>query len=82
LDFGTGPGYFSIPAAKRIKCKVYALDFAADMLERIKEKAQEEQVANRVPLEGSMQALPLFHGSIDRIIASLVVHEIQPLDNN
>ncbi|MFJ5772206.1 class I SAM-dependent methyltransferase [Psychrobacillus sp. NPDC093180] len=79
LDFGAGTGYFSIPAAKKIKGNVYALDIDAAMLEIINEKALEEQITNIVPVEGSMEALPLPDGSIDIIIASLVLHEIQPL---
>lgn len=79
LDFGAGTGYFSIPAAKRIKGNVYALDIDATMLEIINKKALEEQLRNIVPVQGSMEALPLPDGSIDIIIASLVLHEIQPL---
>ncbi|SIS98587.1 class I SAM-dependent methyltransferase [Salimicrobium salexigens] len=80
LDFGAGTGYFSIPAAKRIKGNVYALDIDSNMLEIIKEKASEEKVANIVPVHGNMDALRLPVGSIDMIIASLVLHEIQPLE--
>ncbi|WP_170006490.1 class I SAM-dependent methyltransferase [Bacillus fonticola] len=79
LDFGAGTGYLSIPAAKRIMGNVYALDIDAAMLEIINEKALEEQVTNIVPVLGSMEALPLADGSIDIIIASLVLHEIQPI---
>ena len=42
LDFGAGTGYFTIPAAKAVKGKVYALDLDAEMLEFIKAKALEE----------------------------------------
>ena len=79
LDFGAGTGYFSIPAAKRILGNVYALDIDPAMLEIINEKAQKQQLTNIVPVQGSMEALPLPDGSIDMIIASLVLHEIQPL---
>ncbi|WP_186580283.1 class I SAM-dependent methyltransferase [Aquibacillus kalidii] len=80
LDFGAGTGYFSIPAAKRIKGNVYSLDIDPSMLEIINEKALKEQLTNIVPVQGSMEeALPLPDGSIDMIIASLVLHEIQPL---
>lgn len=79
LDFGAGTGYFSVPAAKRIKGNLYALDIDSTMLEIINEKALEEKVTNIVPVQGSMDALPLPDGSIDIIIASLVLHEIQPL---
>lgn len=79
LDFGAGTGYFSIPAAKRTKGNVYALDIDADMLDIINEKALKEKLTNIVPVQGSMEALPLPDGSIDLILASLVLHEIQPL---
>ncbi|WP_407271373.1 class I SAM-dependent methyltransferase [Radiobacillus sp. PE A8.2] len=79
LDFGAGTGYFSIPAAKRIKGNVYALDIDATMLEIIKDKALVEQLTNIVPVYGSMDALSLPDGSLDLIIASLVLHEIKPL---
>ncbi|RCW63338.1 class I SAM-dependent methyltransferase [Saliterribacillus persicus] len=39
----------------------------------------ERQVTNIVPIQGSIEALPLPDGSIDIVIASLVLHEIQPL---
>ncbi|WP_147805181.1 class I SAM-dependent methyltransferase [Alkalicoccus halolimnae] len=79
LDFGAGTGYFSIPAAKMINGNVYALDIDAAMLEIIKEKAVAEQLTNIVPVKGSIEDLPLPDGSFDLIIASLVLHEIQPL---
>ncbi|SHN24505.1 class I SAM-dependent methyltransferase [Gracilibacillus kekensis] len=79
LDFGAGTGYFSIPVAEETKGTVYALDLDASMLEIIKEKALEHQLTNIVPVEGSIEALPLPKKSIDIIIASLVLHEIKPL---
>ena len=75
LDFGAGTGYFSIPVAKRTKGKVYALDIDAAMLEIVKEKSLKEQLTNIVQVE----EFSLPDGTIDIIIASLVLHEIQPL---
>lgn len=79
LDFGAGTGYFSIPIAKRTTGDVYALDIDPAMLEIIKEKALKEQLANIVPIKGSIEELSSPDGTIDVIIASLVLHEIQPL---
>lgn len=79
VDFGAGTGYFTIPVAKRTTGNVYALDIDVAMLEIIKEKALREQLTNIVPVQGSMEALPLPGDSIDMIIASLVLHEIEPL---
>ncbi|WP_405098038.1 class I SAM-dependent methyltransferase [Oceanobacillus sp. FSL H7-0719] len=79
LDFGAGTGYFSIPVAKRTSGNVYALDIDAAMLEIIKEKALKEQLTNIVPVQERIEELSLPDGTIDMIIASLVLHEIQPL---
>lgn len=79
LDFGAGTGYFSVPVSKRTAGKVYALDIDMAMLEIIKEKALKEQLTNIVPVQESIEELSLPDGSIDLIIASLVLHEIQPL---
>lgn len=78
LDFGAGTGYFSIPIAKRTTGDVYALDIDPAMLEIIKEKALKEQLANIIPIKGSTRELSSL-GTVDVIIASLVMHEIQPL---
>src|SRR5690625_4621870 len=80
LDFGAGTGYFSIPLAKRTTGDVYALDIDAALLELIKEKALNEQLTNMVPIQGSMEELASHDGTIDMIIASLVLHEIKPLE--
>ncbi|SDN89796.1 class I SAM-dependent methyltransferase [Alkalicoccus daliensis] len=79
LDFGAGTGYFSIPAAKRTEGNVYALDIDAPMLEIINEKASKEHLENIVSVHGRMEDLLLPDASVDAVIASLVLHEIQPL---
>ncbi|WKA49384.1 class I SAM-dependent methyltransferase [Planococcus liqunii] len=79
LDFGAGTGYFSIPAAKRVKGPVYALDLDDSMLEMIQKKAQQENITNIVPIQGHTNKIPLVDASIDVVIASLVLHEIHPL---
>lgn len=79
LDFGAGTGYFSIPAAKMVDGTVYALDIDADMLDIIRSKAEQEHLTNvaLIPAEGT--ELPLPDASINVVIASLVLHEIDPL---
>ncbi|WP_252312661.1 class I SAM-dependent methyltransferase [Sinobaca sp. H24] len=75
LDFGAGTGYFSIPAAKRTNGTVYALDNDDSMLDIIRSKALQEELTNIVPI----QELSLPDHTIDAAIASLVLHEIDPL---
>lgn len=79
LDFGAGTGYFTIPAAKRLEGKVYALDIDPGMLDIITQKAADEKLTNVIPIRGGSAELPLPDASIDVAIASLVLHEIQPL---
>lgn len=79
LDFGAGTGYFSIPLAKIVNGTVYALDIDVSMLEIINSKAKQEHITNIVPIHGGNADLPLPDASIDVVIASLVLHEIQPL---
>lgn len=75
LDFGAGTGYFSIPAATRTDGTVYALDTDDSMLEIIRSKALQKKLTNIVPI----QKLSLPNDTIDAAIASLVLHEIEPL---
>ncbi|TWT00175.1 class I SAM-dependent methyltransferase [Planomicrobium sp. CPCC 101079] len=79
LDFGAGTGYFSLPLAKAVKGTVYALDIDASMLELINSKALKEEITNIVTIQGSDAEVSVPDGSIDVVIASLVLHEIQPL---
>jgi len=78
LDFGAGTGYFTIPMAKGTEGNVYALDIDATMLDMISKKALDEQLTNIIP-SSSIEGLSLASGTIDIIIAFLVLHEIKPL---
>jgi ubiquinone/menaquinone biosynthesis C-methylase UbiE len=79
LDFGAGTGYLSLPAAKMVNGTVYALDIDESMLEIIRAKALQEHITNIVPVHGGSAGLPVPEASIDVVIASLVLHEINPL---
>jgi ubiquinone/menaquinone biosynthesis C-methylase UbiE len=46
VDFGCGYGTFSIPAAKRTKGKVYAIDIEDKMIEMTKNKADNDGLMN------------------------------------
>jgi ubiquinone/menaquinone biosynthesis C-methylase UbiE len=79
LDIGAGTGYFAIPAAERTKGVVYALDVEPKMLETIKGRAEERNLMNIRTTEGALEQIPLEDGTVDRIIASLVLHEAETL---
>jgi SAM-dependent methyltransferase len=46
VDFGCGYGTFSIPAAKRTKGKVYAIDIEDDMIQTTRSKADHDGLLN------------------------------------
>ncbi|CEG22634.1 Demethylmenaquinone methyltransferase [Planococcus massiliensis] len=80
LDFGAGTGYFTLPLAKKVEGTVYALDIDGAMLEMIRTKAEEQQIPNIQLIQGESNRIPLPNASIDHIVASLVLHEIHPLE--
>jgi ubiquinone/menaquinone biosynthesis C-methylase UbiE len=80
LDLGAGTGYLTIPAAKMVHGLVYALDLDEKMLGIIDGKAQDESITNIQLVKGRIDNIPLPDASIDIVIASLVLHEIKPLD--
>lgn len=81
LDLGAGTGYLSIPAAQMIDGIVYALDIDSRMLEVINSKAQDQNITNIQLVKGNIDNIPLPDDSIDIVLASLVLHEVEPLSD-
>ena len=79
LDAGAGTGYFTIPAAKQTAGVVYALDIDARMLGVIDAKARTEGITNIQLVQGMINDIPLFDGSVDIVLASLILHEVGAL---
>lgn len=79
LDLGAGSGYFTIPAAAMTQGTVYALDVERRMLDVLEENVQKQGVKNVQPLQGMIENIPLDNEKVHRVIASLVMHEIEPL---
>ena len=79
LDVGAGSGFFTIPMAKKTKEIVYALDFDSRMLNVISEKAIKEDLQNIKLIESTIEALSLEDESIDFVMASLILHEVESL---
>jgi ubiquinone/menaquinone biosynthesis C-methylase UbiE len=80
LDIGAGTGYLTIPAAERTEGMVYALDIEPLMLKTIQRKAKEKKQTNIRTIQGVFEQIPLEDGSVDRVIASLVLHEAKNLE--
>ncbi|MBP1157031.1 MULTISPECIES: class I SAM-dependent methyltransferase [unclassified Paenibacillus] len=79
LDLGAGIGYFTLPAAALTSGKVYALDVEEQMLEVLKQRVNDQHLNNVELVEGVIENIPLENGQVDKIIASLVLHEVDPL---
>ncbi|SFJ87870.1 Methyltransferase domain-containing protein [Halobacillus dabanensis] len=79
LDVGAGTGFLTIPAAKRTDGTVYALDIDANMIGLLESKAKEEGIENIQTIQAGMKDSSLPNDSVDVVMASLVLHEINPL---
>lgn len=78
-DIGCGTGYFTIPAAEiaGTASKIFAMDISMEMLEEVEKKALEAGLANIRGIKTDEYDLKLDNLSVDFIIISNVLHEIE-----
>jgi SAM-dependent methyltransferase len=78
LDFGCGPGRLTIPVAKQIgpTGEVTAFDIQAGMLQRVRVKAQTEQLDNIQFIQGGAGEGKLGYNQYDRALLVTVLGEI------
>lgn len=74
LDFGCGPGFYTIPFAKTAR-DVVAIDIQPMMLQKMSKYAERNRVKIRA-LQSNGESIPLPDGSFDIIFLSGVYHEI------
>lgn len=79
LDLGAGTGYFAIPAAQMTRGTIYALDVEPQMLTFIEERVEEQGIRNINLVEGVIEEIPLADESVNHVLASFVLHEVEPL---
>ncbi len=81
LDYGCGPGTFTIPCARIVgrRGKVYAFEARPGLLEQVKEKAKEVALSNIIAVlsNSSKLGMDLPDKSIDVILVYDVMHEIK-----
>jgi len=75
MDFGCGPGYFTIDLAKKAK-HVVAADISPEMLKKVKKKAEKAKVQNIQFLQSDGKKIKLQDGSLDLILLVTVYHEV------
>ncbi|MCX5709303.1 MAG: class I SAM-dependent methyltransferase [Candidatus Omnitrophica bacterium] len=80
-EFGCGYGTFTIPAAKIIKGKVYALDIEPDMIRMANEEAKKQGLANvRTILRDFMaEGSGLADESMDYVMLFNILHLEKPM---
>lgn len=80
LDFGSGSGTFTIPAAKLVgeNGKIYALDVDEEVLNKVVDKADREGIENIEVIEISRNGkIPLDDGELDLILLIDVLHDVE-----
>ncbi|AIY89794.1 class I SAM-dependent methyltransferase [Geoglobus acetivorans] len=73
VDYGAGPGYFTIPLAKHFK-RVYAIDANIEMVEALRSELERLKIKN-VGIVLS-ERLPEFDFPVDFVLFSNVLHEV------
>jgi len=80
MDFGCGPGFFTVELAKKAK-SVVAVDLSPEMLQKAQKKAAKSQVKNIQFLQSDGINLQLGDGSVDFILLVTVFHEVGDVES-
>jgi ubiquinone/menaquinone biosynthesis C-methylase UbiE len=75
VDFGCGPGYYTIELAKKAK-RVVAVDLSSGMLKKAQNKADKAGVKNIQFLQSNGTNIQLEDSSVDIIFLVTVYHEV------
>ncbi|MFH1198923.1 MAG: class I SAM-dependent methyltransferase [Candidatus Omnitrophota bacterium] len=80
-EFGCGYGTFTIPAAKVIKGKIYALDIEPDMIQITNEEAKKDRLNNvqTVLRDFMVDGSGLLEGSMDYVMLFNNLHLEKPM---
>jgi len=78
LDFGCGPGFFSIEIAKLLvePGKVIAADLQEGMLDRLRQKIKGSELENRITLHKCQEERIGLYEKVDFALAFYMIHEV------
>jgi ubiquinone/menaquinone biosynthesis C-methylase UbiE len=78
LDIGCGPGYFTIPLARRVGegGQVVAIDLQMEMLEIVRRKATRAGLLDRIKLHNAEPGALGLSGQFDFALAFWMLHEV------
>ena len=79
LDFGCGPGFFTVEIAKRVgdSGSVIAADLQDGMLDILKDKIQGTDIEDRITLHKSSERGVGVSHKVDLVFAFYVMHELE-----
>lgn len=77
VDIGCGDGFFTIPAAKIVgpSGRVYGIDLDADALDRLRAKAQKEDLQNIFLHLGAAEEILICRGCADVVFFGIDLHD-------
>jgi len=78
LDFGCGPGFFSIDMAQMVgeSGRVIAADLQEGMLHKLRDKIKATELANRITLHKCEEDKIGVSENVDFVLAFYIVHEV------
>ena len=78
LDFGCGPGFFSVDMAQMVgeSGKVIAADLQEGMLQKLSEKIKGTELENRITLHKCEEDKIGIFNNVDFVLAFYIVHEV------
>ncbi|MGB6836840.1 MAG: methyltransferase domain-containing protein [Dehalococcoidia bacterium] len=78
LELGPGPGYFSVEGSRMVgpEGRLVCLDIQPPMIGVLRQRLEEQQVANAHPMVGDAVNLPLADSSVDVAFLVAVLGEV------
>jgi ubiquinone/menaquinone biosynthesis C-methylase UbiE len=75
MDFGCGPGFYTVELAKKAK-RVVAIDLSPEMLKKAQNKAAKTGVKNIEFLQSDGKNIKVENDSVDLVLLVTVYHEV------
>ena len=82
LDYGCGPGTFSIKLSKMTKNEVHGIDISEGFIEQCNLLKKELSISNFYPHHTKNQNLPYDNNTFDIILLFDVIHHLENIDQN
>lgn len=78
-DLGAGNGFLTIPMAEKTNETVYAVDIEPQMLELLKERANDFGVKDIHTVVSDLEEIKLENQTVNKVVVAFVLHEVPNL---